>query len=81
MRLAVEGSAWMDHEFFTDQLGLGQSGWDWLGLQLDDGSELMVYRLRRSDGTADPFSAGTFVAEDGRVGASAGGGLQDDAGR
>jgi predicted secreted hydrolase len=66
-RFAVDGSAWMDHEFFTNQLGRDQRGWDWLGLQLDDGSELMVYRLRRSDGTADPFSAGTVVAPDGRV--------------
>jgi predicted secreted hydrolase len=66
-RFAVDGSAWMDHEFFTNQLGRDQRGWDWLGLQLDDGSELMVYRLRRSDGTADPFSAGTVIAADGRV--------------
>jgi predicted secreted hydrolase len=61
----VEGSAWMDHEFFTNQLGRDQRGWDWLSLQLDDGSDLMVYRLRRSDGSADPFSAGTLVSKDG----------------
>jgi predicted secreted hydrolase len=66
-RIDVEGSAWMDHEFFTNQLGRDQRGWDWLGLQLDDGSELMVYRLRRADGTADPFSAGTVVEADGRA--------------
>jgi len=65
-RADVEGSAWMDHEFFTNQLGRDQRGWDWLGLQLDDGSELMVYRLRKSDGTADPYSAGTVVGRDGR---------------
>lgn len=61
----VEGSAWMDHEFFTNQLGRDQRGWDWLSLQLEDGTDLMVYRLRRSDGTADPFSAGTVVSKDG----------------
>jgi predicted secreted hydrolase len=65
-RTEVEGSAWMDHEFFTNQLGRDQRGWDWLGLQLDDGSELMVYRLRRADGTIDSFSAGTVVDKDGR---------------
>jgi predicted secreted hydrolase len=65
-RTEVEGSAWMDHEFFTNQLGRDQRGWDWLGLQLDDGSELMVYRLRRADGTIDPFSAGIVVDKDGR---------------
>jgi predicted secreted hydrolase len=65
-RLDVEGTAWMDHEFFSSQMGPDQRGWDWLGLQLDDGSELMVYRLRRNDGTADRFSSGTVIEKDGR---------------
>lgn len=65
-RAEVEGSAWMDHEFFTNQLGRNQRGWDWVALQLDDGSELIVYRLRRDDGSVDPFSAGTVVEKDGR---------------
>ena len=62
----VDGTAWMDHEFFTNQLGRDQKGWDWLSVQLEDGTEVMVFRLRRADGSADPFSAGTFVATDGR---------------
>jgi predicted secreted hydrolase len=66
-RAEVEGSAWMDHEFFTNSLGRDQRGWDWLGLQLDDGTELMLYRLRRADGTADRFSAGTLVEKNGRA--------------
>jgi predicted secreted hydrolase len=57
----VEGLSWMDHEFFTNQIAAGQSGWDWLSLQLNDGSDLMLYRLRRKDGSADPYSSGTFV--------------------
>jgi predicted secreted hydrolase len=57
----VSGLSWMDHEFFTHQLAADQAGWDWLGVQLDDNSELMLYRLRRKDGTADPYSAGTYV--------------------
>jgi predicted secreted hydrolase len=65
--LAVEGLAWMDHEFFTHQLGTNQSGWDWFSLQLDDGSELMLFRLRRKDGLADPYSAGTYVDAQGRA--------------
>ncbi len=65
-RWAVTGLAWMDHEFFTHQLAPDQRGWDWLSLQLEDGTDLMVYRLRRADGTVDPFSAGTLVARDGR---------------
>ncbi len=57
----LRGAAWMDHEFFTHQLDSGQIGWDWLSIQLDDNTELMLFRLRRKDGTVDPFSAGTFV--------------------
>ena len=60
-RFTVEGLAWMDHEFSTNQLAAGQIGWDWFSLQMNDGTELMLYRLRRADGKPDPFSAGTFV--------------------
>lgn len=59
--VAVSGLAWMDHEFFTQQLQPDQSGWDWLSLQLQDNTELMLFRLRRKDGSLDPFSSGTFV--------------------
>jgi predicted secreted hydrolase len=65
-RFDVEGSSWMDHEFFSHQLESGQNGWDWFSLQLDDNSELMLFRLRRSDGTLDPYSAGTYVDSHGR---------------
>lgn len=61
----VEGSAWMDHEFFTNSLAPGQAGWDWVSAQLDDGSELMLYRMRLEDGTMDAYSSGTYVAPDG----------------
>lgn len=57
----VTGTAWMDHEFFTQQLGAEQVGWDWLSLQFDDNTELMLFRLRRKDGSIDPFSSGTYV--------------------
>ncbi len=63
--LAVRGEAWFDHEWGTSQLGPGVVGWDWLGLRLADGRDLMLYRLRRADGTAAPESAGTLVAADG----------------
>ena len=58
---AVDGLAWMDHEFFTHQLEPEQTGWDWLSLQFDDGSELMLFRLRRKDGGVDAHSAGTYI--------------------
>ncbi len=59
--IAVTGTAWMDHEFFTHQLDPNQTGWDWMSLQLDDHTELMLFRLRRRDGSLDPYSAGTYT--------------------
>jgi predicted secreted hydrolase len=64
---SVEGTTWMDHEFFSHQLESNQSGWDWFSLQLADRSELMLFRLRRKGGSLDPFSAGTFVDPQGRT--------------
>ena len=58
---SVSGSAWMDHEFFTQGLAANQVGWDWMSIQLENNTELMLYRLRRRDGSADPFSSGTYV--------------------
>lgn len=66
-RSSVDGLAWMDHEFFTHQLEPNQAGWDWFSLQFDDGTELMLFRLRRKDGSADPYSSGTFVDRQGRA--------------
>jgi predicted secreted hydrolase len=62
----VSGLAWMDHEFFTHQLESGQVGWDWLSLQLKDNTELMLFRIRRNDGSLDPFSSGTYVDAQGK---------------
>ncbi len=64
--LEVSGLAWMDHEFFTHQLESSQIGWDWLSLQLEDNTELMLFRIRREDGSLDPFSAGTYVDAQGK---------------
>lgn len=64
---AVTGTAWMDHEWFSNQLAPDQRGWDWFSVQLDDGTELMLFQLRRMDGTIDPHSSGTYIARDGRA--------------
>jgi len=58
---AVSGLSWLDREWSTSALAADQVGWDWFALQLDDGSDLMIYGLRLQDGTRDPASAGTFV--------------------
>jgi predicted secreted hydrolase len=65
--MQVTGEAWMDHEISSSQLGGGEVGWDWVGLQLRDGREIMLYRLRRADGTMDPASALTWVDAAGRT--------------
>ena len=57
----VTGTSWMDHEFGSADLGKDMVGWDWFSLQLDDQRELMLYRLRRTDGSADPDSSGTII--------------------
>ena len=62
---SVAGLSWLDREWSTSALEADQAGWDWFALQLDDGRDLMFYRLRRSDGSAGPFSSGTLVAVDG----------------
>ncbi len=62
----VEGASWMDHEFFSNAMGSTESGWDWLSLQFDDSTELMLYRLRHQDGSVDPYSSGTFVDASGK---------------
>jgi len=51
----------MDHEFFTHQLEADQVGWDWISIQLQDNTELMLFHIRRKDGSIDPYSAGTVV--------------------
>ena len=61
----VAGTSWLDREWSTTVLEPGQVGWDWFGLQLQDGREIMFYQIRQSDGSMDDFSAGTFVKKDG----------------
>jgi len=66
-KFEVTGTSWMDHEFFTHQLTADQTGWDWLSLQLEDNTELMLFHIRRRDGSIDPYSAGTFLDAQGKA--------------
>ncbi len=63
----VSGSGWLDREWSTSALAPDQQGWDWFSLQLEDGRELMYYRLRRHDGSVDPHSAGAIIDVDGQL--------------
>ncbi len=48
--ITVSGSAWLDHEWSTAYLDPGADGWDWVGVNLDDGSALMAFQIRGKDG-------------------------------
>lgn len=63
----VRGFSWMDHEFGSNQLGDDQVGWDWFSIQLDNRTELMLYLMRRKDGSVDPYSSGTLIGADGAI--------------
>jgi predicted secreted hydrolase len=66
--LPVTGEAWMDHEFSSSQLDDGQAGWDWAAIQLNDGTEVMVYRMRMQDGSMDPHgSTLAWISADAQV--------------
>ena len=55
----VTGLAWKDHEWSTSALSAGAVGWDWFSLQLDNGGALMLFEIRRADGTREATSAGS----------------------
>jgi predicted secreted hydrolase len=61
----VSGVSWFDREWATNQLGPRQVGWNWFGIQLSDGSDLMLYQMRLNDGQIDPNSTGTWISPDG----------------
>ena len=50
-RHSVQGRAWMDHEWSDEYLAPEAAGWDWIGMNLDDGSALMAFRIRARDGS------------------------------
>jgi predicted secreted hydrolase len=56
----VSGLSWHDHEYGTRMMSPDQVGWDWFSIQLDDGSDLMIYLFRKADGSYGPFSGGTL---------------------
>ncbi|HLK62081.1 MAG TPA: lipocalin-like domain-containing protein [Bryobacteraceae bacterium] len=63
----VSGTAWMDHEWFSNQLESYEQGWDWFSIQLDNHTEFMLFQLRRTDGGIDPYSSGTYIDASGHT--------------
>ena len=58
-RHVVTGRAWLDQEWSSELMPEGARGWDWVGLNLDDGGALMAFRMRDGEGRA-LWSAGTL---------------------
>jgi predicted secreted hydrolase len=56
---AVHGTAWLDHEWSDAYLAADAVGWDWIGMNLFDGSALTAFRIRRRDGSA-LWAGGSF---------------------
>jgi predicted secreted hydrolase len=63
---AVEGRAWLDHEWSSEPLAPGAVGWDWVGLNGADGSAFMAFRIRGSDGSSF-WAGGSYRSADGRL--------------
>ncbi len=60
----VAGRAWLDHEWSSELLPPAAQGWDWIGINLDDGGALMAFRLRGSEVPA-LWAAASYRAADG----------------
>ncbi|MES3002375.1 MAG: carotenoid 1,2-hydratase [Pseudomonadota bacterium] len=65
-RTQVAGKAWLDHEWSNELLHPEAVGWDWIGMNLDDGSALTAFRLRREDGST-VWDGGSFRPAKGSV--------------
>jgi predicted secreted hydrolase len=64
--LAVRGNAWLDHEWSSEYLAPEAQGWDWTGINFDDGGALMAFRIRARDGSV-LWAGGTLRDASGRV--------------
>lgn len=60
----VTGTAWLDREWSSNYLDPEASGWDWVGLNLDDGAALMAFRIRDHGGNSF-WAGGTLREADG----------------
>ena len=60
-RIEAQGRAWLDHEWSDSFIPSQAVGWDWIGMNLDDGSALTAFRLRRADGSS-VYAGGSFRA-------------------
>ena len=64
---SVTGGAWLDREWSTSVLAPEYAGWDWFALRLNDGRDLMLYRMRRLDGAPDDYDSGALIDAEGQA--------------
>ena len=64
--VAVKGSAWLDREWSSSYLDENAVGWDWVGLNLDDGGALMAFQIRDTKGGA-LWTGGSLRQADGTL--------------
>jgi predicted secreted hydrolase len=64
--IRVSGTAWLDHEWSMAYMAPQATGWDWIGINLDDGGALMAFRMRTGSGAA-LWSGATLRGADGRT--------------
>jgi predicted secreted hydrolase len=57
--LTLKGRAWLDHEWADSLMHPDAVGWDWIGFNLNDGSALTAFQLRRKDGSV-LWAGGSF---------------------
>lgn len=62
----VDGRAWCDHEWSSEYLPAAAAGWDWIGINFDDGGALMAFVMRRVEGGA-LWAAASLRDPSGRV--------------
>jgi len=60
----VTGEAWFDHEWSSEYLDAEAAGWDWIGINLNDGAALMAFRIRGLKGE-QRWAGGTLRSADG----------------
>ncbi len=63
-RHSVTGTAWLDHEWSSEYMDARAVGWDWTGLNFDDGGALMAFRMRDKTGKA-LWAGATYREPDG----------------
>ncbi|MBF0109880.1 MAG: carotenoid 1,2-hydratase [Magnetococcales bacterium] len=66
-RFEVSGWSWFDREWSTNPLDENQEGWDWFAVQLSDGWDLMLYRMRDKTGRSQSTSGGTLIDPEGKT--------------